>query len=147
MTAERFEELGVELSGSKEELLSLSDFVTIHLILGERSRGLIGTPELELIGPRGYLINTSRGPIVDEAALLEALDVNKICGAVLDVYDIEPLPVDHPLRICKNVVLLPHLGYVSANNYQALYQGAVTNIRTWLDGEVKNKIMSETTPS
>lgn len=146
LTQERCDDVGVELAASKEALLRAADFVTIHLILGDRSRDTIGTPELEQMGPRSYLVNTSRGPIVNEAALIGALRSRTIAGAGLDVYDVEPLPKDHPLRGLDNVVLLPHLGYVSEDNYRGLYSGAVENIRAWLDGKVINEVTPKTTP-
>src|SRR5581483_3972900 len=97
----------------KATLFRESDVVSIHLVLSERTRGLVGEPELALMKPDAYLINTSRGPIVDEAALIAALRNQRIAGAGLDVYDIEPLPGDHPLRLLPNVTLSPHLGYVT----------------------------------
>ncbi|HKI41430.1 MAG TPA: D-2-hydroxyacid dehydrogenase family protein, partial [Mycobacterium sp.] len=97
----------------KATLLRESDVVSVHLVLSERTRGLIGAPELALMKPTAYLINTSRGPIVDEAALIAALETGRIAGAGLDVYDVEPLPPDHPLRRLPNATLTPHLGYVT----------------------------------
>ena len=146
LTQARCDEIGVELAVSKAALLRASDFVTIHLILGDRSRGTIGAQELQQIGSDCFLINTSRGPIVEEAALIDALRSRAIAGAGLDVYDTEPLPADHPLRTFDNVVLLPHLGYVSRNNYRGLYGGAVANIRAWLDGDVINEVTPVTKP-
>ena len=140
LTQARCDEVGVAFAGSKETLLEAADFVTIHLILSDRSRDTIGAAELERLGPRSCLVNTSRGPIVNEAALIEALSTHAIAGAALDVYDVEPLPKDHPLRSLDNVVLSPHLGYVSENNYRGFYSGAVGNIRAWLDGEVINEV-------
>jgi D-3-phosphoglycerate dehydrogenase len=120
---------------SKEELLAQSDFVSIHLVLGERSRGLIGAAELARMRPTAYLVNTSRGPIVQEAALLDALRQGTIAGAGLDVFDVEPLPQDHPLRALPNVVLTPHLGYVTEQMYRIFYGDTVEDIRSWLDGK------------
>ena len=97
-----------------------SDFITIHVVLSQRTRGLIGANEFGLMKPSAYLINTSRGPIIDEAALIAALRERKIAGAGLDVFDVEPLPLDHPFRKMDNVVITPHLGYVSEQNYRAL---------------------------
>ena len=134
LTPEKARELGAEYA-SKEDLLRQSDFVTIHLQLSARTRGMIGTKEIALMQPTAFLINTSRGPIVDEAALVAALKANKIAGAGLDVYDVEPLPRDHILRKLPNVVLTPHLGYVTADNYRTFYGQTVEAIRAWLDGK------------
>src|SRR6202035_652906 len=120
---------------SKEDLLRNADIVTIHLQLGDRSRGLLGGKDLALMKPTAYLINTSRGPIVDEKALVAALAAGRIAGAGLDVFDVEPLPLDHPLRKLDNVVLTPHLGYVSAESYKVYYSDIVANIRNFLDGK------------
>lgn len=133
LTAERCAELGVERC-SKNALFERSDFVSVHLVLGERSRGLIGTAEFRRMKPTAYFVNTSRGPIVDEAALIEALEQSRIAGAGLDVYDAEPLPADHRLRQLPNTVLTPHQGYVTVENYEIFYRTAVENIRAWLDG-------------
>ena len=103
--------------------------------LSERTRGLIGKHELGLMKPGAYLINTSRGPIVDEAALIAALRESRIAGAGLDVFDIEPLPLEHPFRKLNNVVLTPHLGYVAAQNYRAFFAGMVDDSRAFLDGK------------
>jgi len=135
LTRERATELGVAYVATKEALLTLADIVTIHLVLSDRTRGLIGKAELAAMKPTGYLINTSRGPIVDEAALVEALHAQRIGGAALDVYAEEPLPADHPLRSLGNVVLSPHLGYVSAENYAKFYGGVVEDIIGFLDGK------------
>jgi phosphoglycerate dehydrogenase-like enzyme len=137
LTAERCAEIGTRLA-SKEELLAASDFVTIHLVLGERSRGLIGADELNLMKPSAFIINTSRGPIVDEDALIDALRSGRIAGAGLDVYDTEPLPGDHPLRALPNTVLTPHQGYVTRENFRIFYETAIENIERWLDGRPVN---------
>jgi phosphoglycerate dehydrogenase-like enzyme len=129
----RARELGVEPS-SRDDLLSRADVATIHLRLSERTRGLIGARELELLGPESYLVNTSRGPIVDEAALLAALHSGGIAGAGLDVYDVEPLPDDHPLRRAPRTVLSPHLGYVAADTYRLFFTDAVDDIEAWRAG-------------
>lgn len=134
LTPEKCKEAGVGYA-SKEDLLKLSDFVTIHMVLSERSRGLIGAKELSLMKSSAYLINTSRGPIVDEKALVTALQGNKIAGAGLDVYDVEPLPRDHPFRSLKNTILTPHLGYVTKDNYRTFYGQTVEAIRAFLDGK------------
>jgi D-3-phosphoglycerate dehydrogenase len=104
-------------------------------VLSPRSRGLVGAKELALMKPTSYLINTSRGPIVEEAALIAALREKRIAGAGLDVFDVEPLPTDHPLRKMDNVVLTPHLGYVSEQNYRHYFAGVVEDIRAFLDGK------------
>ena len=134
LTAERCKEVGVEYV-SKEELFRTADFITIHLILSQRTRGLVTAAELGLMKKTAYLINTSRGPIVDEKALLAALNAEQIAGAGLDVFDIEPLPLDHPFRRMDNVVITPHLGYVSQQNYAGYFSDIVADIRGWLDGK------------
>jgi phosphoglycerate dehydrogenase-like enzyme len=134
LTAERCREVGATLVG-KDELFRQADFITVHLQLSPRTRGLIGAKDLGLMKPTAYFINTSRGPIVEEAALLDALREKRIAGAGLDVYDVEPLPLDHPLRKLDNVVLTPHLGYASQQNYRAYFAGVVDDIRGFLDGK------------
>jgi len=134
MTRERTDELGVELAPSLDELLERSDIATIHLVLSERTRGLIGASELARLGSDAYLVNTSRGPIVDEAALVNALRSGTIAGAALDVFDEEPLPAGHPLIGLENVVLTPHIGYVTEEAYAVFYGEAVENILGFLDG-------------
>jgi phosphoglycerate dehydrogenase-like enzyme len=120
---------------SKEELLRNSDFVTIHLQLSPRTRGLIGAAELALMKPTAFFINTSRGPIADEKAIEAALREHKIAGAAIDVYDVEPLPLDHPFRKLDNIIITPHLGYVTMENYKRFYGHMVEDIRAWLDGK------------
>ena len=120
---------------SKDDLFRNADFVTIHLVLSDRSRGLVGAKELGLMKKSAYLINTSRGPIVDEKALIAMLQSKSIAGAGLDVFDIEPLPLDHPFRKMDNVVITPHLGYVSEQNYRKYFPDIVEDIRAWLDGK------------
>ncbi|MFZ3352060.1 MAG: D-2-hydroxyacid dehydrogenase family protein [Xanthobacteraceae bacterium] len=134
LTAERCQEVGVGHVG-RDGLFRQSDFITIHNVLSARSRGMIGAKEFGLMKPSAFLINTSRGPIVDEAAMLAALRDKKIAGAGLDVFDTEPLPLDHPLRKMDNVVLTPHLGYVSEQNYKHYFAGVVEDIRGFLDGK------------
>ncbi len=134
LTPEKCQEAGVGYV-SKDDVFRQSDFVTIHVVLSPRSRGLVGAKELGLMKSSAFIINTSRGPIIDEAALLAALREKKIAGAGLDVFDIEPLPVDHPLRKMDNVVLTPHLGYVSEQNYKHYFAGVVEDIRGFLDGK------------
>jgi phosphoglycerate dehydrogenase-like enzyme len=118
----------------KATLFEESDVVSIHLVLSERTRGVVGEPELALMKPHAYLINTSRGPIVDEAALIGALATGRIAGAGLDVYDIEPPPPDHPLRLLPNVTLSPHLGYVTREMLSAFYSDTIEAVAAWLDG-------------
>jgi len=134
LTPERCKEVGVDYV-SKEDLFRNSDFVTIHLQLSPRSRSLVTAAELGLMKPTAYLINTSRGPIVDEKALIAALNERRIAGAGLDVFDIEPLPLDHPFRHMDNVVITPHLGYVSQQNYERYFPDIVEDIRGWIDGK------------
>jgi D-3-phosphoglycerate dehydrogenase len=133
LTPERCAAAGVD-HVSKKELFRQADILTIHVVLSPRSRGLVGAEEIGLMKPSAYIINTSRGPIVDETAMLAALREKKIAGAGLDVFDLEPLPVDHPLRKLDNVVLTPHLGYVAIQNYRAYFAGVVDDIRAFLDG-------------
>ncbi len=134
LTKERADEAGVQLAASKEELLASSDFVSVHLALGERTRGLIGAAELALMRPTAYLVNTSRAAIVDTAALLTALRDGEIAGAAIDVFDVEPLPADDPVRTAPRLLATPHLGYVSRANYETYYGQAVEDIRAFLDG-------------
>ncbi|HEX2036669.1 MAG TPA: D-2-hydroxyacid dehydrogenase family protein [Chloroflexota bacterium] len=133
LTAARAAEVGATLVG-KDELLAQADILSIHLVLSERTRGLIGARELGLMKPTAYLVNTSRGPIVDEAALIDALRRSAIAGAALDVFDVEPLPADHPLRGLPNTVVTPHLGYVTAETYRVFFGDAVEDIRRFLAG-------------
>ncbi|TPW27329.1 D-2-hydroxyacid dehydrogenase family protein [Martelella alba] len=124
---------GVE-AVSKHDLFRHSDIVSIHMVLSDRSRGLIGRPEIALMKPNAWLINTSRGPIVDEAALIAALESGAIAGAGLDTYGEEPLPAGHPFRRLENVLAMPHLGYVTEDTYRLFYGQIVENIVSWLDG-------------
>jgi phosphoglycerate dehydrogenase-like enzyme len=117
----------------KHALFRQADFVTIHLVLSRRTTGLVGAAELALMKPTARLINTSRGPIVDEAALIEALQARKIAGAALDVFDAEPLPADHPFRTLENVLATPHIGYVTEELYRTFYGDAAASIAAWLD--------------
>lgn len=119
---------------SKEELFRQSDFITIHYKLSDRSTGLVGAAEFALMKPTAYLVNTSRGPIVDTTALVDALKSGRIAGAGIDVYDTEPLPADHPLRSCPRTVLTPHIGYVSENTYDVFYPETVEAIEKWIAG-------------
>lgn len=119
LTPERAAAAGVTYIATKEELMRRSDIVSIHMVLAPSTRHLITAADLALMKPSAFFINTSRGPIVDEGALVEVLQNKRIAGAGLDVFDIEPLPHDHPIRALKNVTLSPHTGYVSDTNYQA----------------------------
>ncbi|MFL5107016.1 MAG: D-2-hydroxyacid dehydrogenase family protein [Xanthobacteraceae bacterium] len=142
LTEEKCRALGADYA-SKEDLLRQADFITIHVVLSPRTRGLMGAKDLSLMKPTAYLINTSRGPIVEEAALVAALTEKRIAGAGLDVFDVEPLPLDHPLRRLDNVVITPHLGYVSVQNYRAYFAGVVEDIRAWLDGKPVRAMTAE----
>jgi phosphoglycerate dehydrogenase-like enzyme len=118
---------------SKDELFSRADVLTVHLVLSERTRGLVGADELALMNPTALLVNTSRGPIVDEAALVDALRSQRIAGAGLDVFDTEPLPAGHPLRSLDTVVATPHIGYVADRVYRTFYGETADNIARWLE--------------
>jgi phosphoglycerate dehydrogenase-like enzyme len=118
---------------SKDQLFERADIVTIHLVLSSRTRGLVGATELERMKPTAWLINASRGPIVEEQALISALRNKQIAGAAIDVFDTEPLPPDHPFRTLDNVLATPHIGYVSHGLYKTFYEDTVSNIRKWLD--------------
>jgi phosphoglycerate dehydrogenase-like enzyme len=120
---------------SKDELLASSDILSIHVRLSERTRGLIGARELSLMKSHALLVNTARGPIVDEDALIVALRRKQIAGAALDVFDIEPLPTTHPFRTMDNVIATSHLGYVTEASYELYYGESVENIRAWVEGE------------
>ncbi len=133
LTTQRAAECGSTLV-SRESLLAQADVVTIHLQLSERTRGLLGARELGLMKPTALLVNTSRGPIVDERSLIGALERRAIAGAALDVFDEEPLPPDHPLRRLDNTVITPHLGYVTHETYQVFYRDAVEDVRGFMDG-------------
>jgi phosphoglycerate dehydrogenase-like enzyme len=127
------EQYGVRPVG-KDELFRSADVVSVHVVLSERTRGIVGARELELLGPHGYLINTSRGPVVDEAALVDALGRGAIAGAGLDVFDIEPLPPGHLLRSLPNTVVTPHIGYGTKEMYEVFFRDVVSDIVGWLDG-------------
>ncbi len=133
LTAERTAQFGVTLV-TKDELFPQSDIVTVHMVLSDRSRGLVGASDLARMKPTSYLINTSRGPIVDEKALVEVLERGAIAGAGLDVFDQEPLPPDHPLRHLENVVVTPHIGYVTTETYEVFFRDTVENIQAFLEG-------------
>ena len=133
LTQARAEEFGATLV-SKDDLLTQADVVTIHLVLSSRTRRLIGARELGLMKPTAYLVNTSRGPIVDEAALVDALEKCAIAGAGLDVFDQEPLPPDHPLRRLENTVITPHIGYVTEETYRVFFGDALEDVCAYLAG-------------
>lgn len=133
LTADAAAAVGVERV-DKEALFREADVLTIHLKLGERTRGLVGAREFALMKPTAYLVNTSRGPIVDEAALVDALRAGRLAGAGLDVFDTEPLPLDHPLRTMPTVLATPHVGYVSRSTYAAAYPQAVEDVAAWRQG-------------
>jgi phosphoglycerate dehydrogenase-like enzyme len=139
LTPERCKEVGVGYV-SKEELFSTADIVTIHVVLSQRSRGLVGAADLARMKPTSYLVNTARGPIVDEAALLEALQRNKIAGAAVDVFAVEPLPVEHPFRKLDNIVLTPHLGYATEEGFRNHYSQMIEGIDAWFKGESLRKL-------
>ncbi|WP_437908300.1 D-2-hydroxyacid dehydrogenase family protein [Sorangium sp. So ce327] len=134
LTAERAAEVGARLV-PKDDLFAGADVVSIHLVLSPRTRGLVGAAELGRMKPTAFLVNTSRGPILDEAALLAALRARRIAGAALDVFEPEPLPADHPLLALDNTVITPHLGYVTEEGYRLVYGQAVEDIRAFLDGK------------
>ena len=132
LTADRAAAVGA-VRVTKEELFRRADIVSIHLVLGRRTRSIVGAAELALMKPTARLVNTSRGPLVVEAALASALSERRIAGAAIDVFDEEPLPLDHPFRRLPNVLATPHIGYVSRALYERFYQDTVSNIARWLD--------------
>ncbi len=134
LTAERARECQATLV-DKETLFKESDIVSVHVVLSDRSRGLVAAPELALMKPTAYLVNISRGPIVDEKALIDVLERKAIAGAALDTFDIEPLPKDHPLFKTPNTLICPHLGYVTEDSYRAFYAGVIENVRAFASGE------------
>jgi phosphoglycerate dehydrogenase-like enzyme len=133
LTAERAAAVGVERV-EKETLLRQSDVLSVHMVLSPRSRGLVGRNDIALMKKTAILVNTSRGPIVDTYAVIEALEAGRLGYAAFDVYDREPLPADHPLRRTRNVLLTPHIGYVTEENYRSSYPQIVENIVAFLDG-------------
>jgi len=139
LTAERCKEVGVSYA-TKEELFSTADIVTIHVVLSPRSRGLVGREDLARMKPTAYLVNTARGPIVDEQALLETLQQKKIAGAGIDVFSVEPLPLDHPFRKLDNMVLTPHLGYATEESFRNHYTQMVEGIDAWFKGESPRRL-------
>jgi phosphoglycerate dehydrogenase-like enzyme len=131
LTPDKVQACGARLV-SKQELFRSADILTIHLVLSTRTKGLVGAAELQAMKPSARLINTSRGPIVDEPALIEVLRDRRIAGAALDVFDIEPLLADHPFRSLDNVLATPHIGYVARELYRTFYCDSVENITRWL---------------
>src|SRR4030095_15573130 len=134
LTAERAAAQGVERV-DKDELFRRSDILSVHLVLSDRSRGLVGAREIGLMKPSAILVNTSRGPICDTTAVIDALKRGRLAYAGSDVYDAEPLPIDHPLRTTPNVILTPHIGYVTDENYRSSYPQIVENVLGFLDGK------------
>ena len=130
LTAERAAQVGVS-HVSKQELFEQADVLSVHLVLSERSRGLVDAEALGWMKPTALLVNTARGPIVDEAALIKALQKRQLAGAALDVFDIEPLPPLHPFRTLDNVLAMPHVGYVSQQNYQLFFSQMIEDIQAW----------------
>jgi len=137
LTPERAAEAGVEFAATKAELLKESDIVSLHIVLSESTRHILKADDLALMKPTAYLINTSRGPLVDETALLDVLKAKSIAGGGLDVYDQEPLPLDHPLRDLENVTLSPHNGYANDTSYKDFWEQTVDNIQAFIDGKPK----------
>jgi phosphoglycerate dehydrogenase-like enzyme len=137
LTTEAASAIGVRRV-TKEELLAQSDFLSIHTRLSERTLGLIGAVELAAMKPTARLINSSRGPIVDENALIDALSQGRLAGAAVDVFEVEPLPADHPFRTLPNVLATPHIGYVTAEMYRTFYGDSVNNIVAWLDKHIRS---------
>ena len=133
LTTERATEQGATLV-TKDELFRRSDYISVHMVLSNRTRGLVGAHEIGLMKPTAYFVNTSRGPLVDERALAAALAARRIAGAGIDVFDVEPLPRDHPFCALDNVILTPHLGYVTTETYDIYYRHVVENIRAFIDG-------------
>jgi D-3-phosphoglycerate dehydrogenase len=139
LTPERCREVGVGYA-SKEELFATADIITVHVVLSQRSRGLVGAADLARMKPTSYIVNTARGPIIDEDALLQTLREKKIAGAALDVFSVEPLPVDHPFRKLDNLVLTPHLGYVTEESFRNHYSQMVEGIDAWFKGEPARRL-------
>jgi phosphoglycerate dehydrogenase-like enzyme len=134
LTPEKAKEADVGFA-DKESLLKTSDVITLHLVLSDRTRGIIGAKEIAMMKPSAILVNVSRGPLIDEKAMIDALKAGRLGHAALDVYDREPLPADHPLRKMDNVTLSPHLGYVNDENLKGFYGDALENIEAFLAGK------------
>jgi phosphoglycerate dehydrogenase-like enzyme len=139
LTPEKCAEAGVAYA-SKEDLFKNADVITVHVVLGPRSRGLVGKEDLLRMKPTAYIVNTARGPIIDEAALFEVLQQKKIAGAGIDVFSVEPLPVDHPFRKLDNMVITPHLGYSTEEVFRGHYVQMVEGIDAWLKGETVRRL-------
>ncbi len=135
LTAERCAEMDVRLAPSKEALLAEADFISMHLVLSDRTRGIIGKGDFDKMKKTAFFINTARGPLVDEAALIDALEGGKIAGAGIDVYDVEPLPADHPMRSLPRAHITPHLGFVTDTNYKLWYGQTAEDVKAWMDGK------------
>ncbi len=146
-TPERSAALGIGYAATLDELLSASDVVSLHLTLNAGTRGIVGARELGLMKPGAVIVNTSRGPLIDEAALIDALHDGSIAGAGLDVFDREPLPADHPFRTLPNIVATPHLGYVTRETYEIYFADALENIRTWLSGHPVRVLNADAGPA
>jgi len=142
LTPERAEQAGVEFCPSKETLFETSDIVSVHMVLSDSTRGMVDANDLSRMKSTAFIINTSRGPLIDENALVDVLQKHKIAGAGLDVFDVEPLPLDHPLRTLDNITLTPHTGYVSDFTYEVFWEQTVENIAAFLDGNPKRIISS-----
>jgi D-3-phosphoglycerate dehydrogenase len=140
LTAELAAQAGVTRV-DKDEVMSAADVITIHLVLSDRTRGLIGAREFGLMKPTAIVANTSRGPIIDEAALIEALQSRRILAACLDVYDVEPLPAGHPLRSLDNAVLSPHLGYATQGNFRTYFADTIEAIQEWRAGRAVPRVI------
>lgn len=143
LTEERCRSLGVDRAATLGDLMETSDVVTIHTVLSERTSHLIGLDELRAMKPSAFLINTSRAPIIDEAALIEVLEKHRIAGAGLDVFDVEPLPREHPFRGLDNVLATPHIGYVTENAYRLIYEDVVDDIRAWMAGRPVREVTQD----
>jgi len=139
LTPEKCKEAGVTYA-SKEELFATADVITIHVVLSPRSRGLVGREDLLRMKPTAYIVNTARGPIIDESALLDVLQQKKIAGAGIDVFSVEPLPVDNPFRKVDNLVLTPHLGYVTEDSFRNHYTQMVEGVDAWFKGETPRRL-------
>ena len=133
LTAERAAEVDVTYV-SKQELFEQADVLSVHLVLSDRSRGIVDAQALDWMKPTALLVNTARGPIVDETALIKALQKNRLAGAALDVFEQEPLPAHHPFRTLDNVLATPHVGYVSQQNYHLFFSQMIEDIQAWAAG-------------
>jgi phosphoglycerate dehydrogenase-like enzyme len=134
LTAQRAAEVGA-IKVEKNEFFATADVISIHVVLSERTRGMVGVHEIGMMKPEAYLINTSRGPVVEEKALIEALRTKRIAGAGLDVFEVEPLPPEHPFLSLDNIVLTPHIGYVTREGFRTLFMGACEDVSAWLSGK------------